>query len=612
MADDKVSVSDRIKPEDFSKIAESIIEELKRRQKNRNDLEKHWAEVDRQVAMIPEKSHKMNANGTEIPERRWMPEIELPLQAQTLEMLTSDSRRLKFPNNKNWFKARAALTDAYLKRFADAGSVFPGERGMDSRTVINQDNADRIAEGVVAHWHGQYDFRGNVDMIDAEAFCYGAGVGRVRSVRRKIMGFEAKLGNREQTIPVYVPRTIKRVYLDDSQNALLHEGVQLGPNVIQTKTVALADLIATAKEGGSDPKAQDGGYIVEQINTLTADKQGNVELVELEGDMVIEKSRETIIERNVVVTAAIGKKSGKDTFGLVRYQEGEGFSTYIVHKYHVEGPASAYPTSPLLKGMPVAKLAAQAMNRLMESAQLKNAPPIGYSRDDPAMMSSGGPVIEPYAQWETVEPIQVYDEVGGDPATMFQIFTGLVQLYSDVTGINPPRLGAQTKSHTTAFAKDVELQQGAVRTVDYVRSSLEGPMTRLLELEYKMGFRDMKSKETIFIEAWNEFINVGKNHLPDIVRFVAIGSGAPAEDAARSQQRLNSAQFALQLDAAAQQLGSPPSVDVAALIRQVLSTGGWQDVDAITLEQQPTQTADGGGNGSQIGAITEQDIGDGI
>lgn len=610
MAKDKVSVSDRIKSEDFSNIAESIIEELKRRKKNRDDLERHWAEVDRQVMMIPEKSHKMNANGTEIPERRWMPEIELPLQAQTLEMLTSDSRRLKFPANRNWFKARAALTDDYLKRFADAGSVFPGERGQDSRTIINQDNADRVAEGIVAHWHGQYDFRSNVDMIDAEAFKYGAGVGRVRSVRRKIMGFEAKLGSREQTIPVYVPRTIKHVYLDDSANALMHEGVQLSPSQIQTKTVALADLVATANEGGTNPADQDGGYIFDQIKTLTADKHGNVELVELEGDMVIEKSRETIIERDVIVTAAIGKsRAGKNTFGLVRYQEGEGFSTYIVHKYHVEGPTNAYPTSPLIKGMPIAKVAAQAMNRLMEAAALKNAPPIGYSRDDPALMSSGGPVIEPYAQWETVEPINVYDEVGGDPATMFAVFTGLVQLYADVTGVTPPRLGAQTKSHTTAFAKDVELQQGAVRTVDYVRSSLEGPMTRLLELEYKMGFRDMKSRETIFIEAWNEFIVIGKNHLPDIVRFVGIGSGAPAEDAAQSQQRLNSAQFALQLDAAAQQLGSQPSIDVAALIRQVLSTGGWQDVDAITLEQESQQPPEGGGNGSSIGALAEQDIG---
>ena len=84
MADEKVSVSDRIEPAELPKVAEAVIEELKRRQKDRLDLEKHWAEVDRQLAMIPEKSHKLNAAGNVIPERAWMPEVELPLQAQTL------------------------------------------------------------------------------------------------------------------------------------------------------------------------------------------------------------------------------------------------------------------------------------------------------------------------------------------------------------------------------------------------------------------------------------------------------------------------------------------------------------------------------------------------
>jgi hypothetical protein len=584
MADEKVSVSDRIDTAELPKVAQAIIDTLKQREKSRSDLEKHWAEVDRQVAMIPEKSHKMNAKGNVDPDKVWMPEIELPLQAQTLEILTADNRRFKFPKNRNWFKARAALTDEYLARFGEAPSLFPGERGSGSRAIMNQDNGDRLAEGMVAHWHGQYDFRGNIDVIDAEAVKYSCGVGRVRSVRRKIMGHEVKIGNREQTMPVYVPRSIKNVYLDDSQHALMHEGVQLGPNIIQTRTVNLADLKASALEGGEDRKDPNGGYIFEQIKRLTADNNGNVKLVELEGDLVHETSRETIIERNVVVTAAIGEKGDKSTFGLVRYREGEGFCTYVVHKYHLEGPDDAYGTSPLIKGMPIAKIAAQAMNRIMESAQLKNGPPLGYGRDDPTFAATGGPVVEPYAQWESLEEVKVYVEIGGDPNTMFQVFAGLVQLYADVVGVNAPRLGAQTKSHTTAFAKDVELQQGAVRTIDYVNSSLEGPMTRLLDLEYKMGFRDMKARETIFIEAWNEFVTIGRKHLPDIVKFTAIGAGAPAEDALQQQNRLAAVQFALQLDAAAQQAGAPPSIDIPAMIRQVLSSGGWQDVDAIILD----------------------------
>ena len=593
MAEKTVSVSDQISPDDFPLVAKELLDTLEQRKKDRGDLERFWREVDRQLRMEPEKSHKLNHQGNAIPERAWMPEVELPLQAQTLEILTADNRRFKFPNNRNWFKARAALTDGYLQKFAEAPSIFPGERGNNSRTVMNQDNGDRLAEGMVQHWHSQYDFRGNVDIIDAEAFKYGSGVGRVRSVRRKIMGHEAKLGNREARIPVYVPRSIKHVYLDNSQHALMHEGVQLGPNIIQERTVALADLKASATEGGSDPSDPNGGYIFDQIKRLEADKHGNVLLAELEGDLVHETSQSTIIERDVVVTAALGAgKSGeKMTHGLVRYRKGEGHCTYIIHKYHGESPDDGYGTSPLVKGMPIAKIAAQTMNRLLESGQLKNAPPLGYDRDDPAFSEVGGPVVEPYAQWPSVGDIKAYVEIGGDPQTLFAVFTGLVQMYSDVVGVNPPRLGAQTKSHTTAFAKDVELQQGAVRTIDYVRTTLEGPMTRLLDLEYKMGMRDMKSKQTIFIEAWNEFVTVTKGHLPDIVKFNAIGAGAPAEDALQAQSRLTSLQFALQLDAAAQQAGQPPSIDIATMIRQVLSQGGWQDVDAIINENEPAPQA---------------------
>jgi hypothetical protein len=610
MADEQVSIEDRIGPELLPKVADSIIDEYKRRKDNRKDTVKIWNEVDRQVAMKPDKSHKLNASGSADSTRAWFPEIELPLQAQTLEMLTADSRRLKFPSNRNWFRCRAALTEDYLTRFEKAASPFAGERGRGSRSVINQDNADRLAEAMVAHWHAQYDFRGHIGVIDAEAFRYSCGVGRVRGVKRKMLGHKVMpTGNREQIIPVYVPRSIKTVYPDDSQSALMHEGIQLGPNVIQTKVMKLVDVKAAAKEGGSDASDQDGGWIWNQVKLLKADKNGNVELVELEGDLVIEESMSTTIHRDVVVTAAIGAKSGSTaTHGLVRYREGPGYSSYVFHHYHMESASDVLGTSPLIKGMPVAKLAAQAMNLLVESGQLKVTPPVGYDKDDPAFAASGGPVIEPMALWESLDGIQVFSDVGGDPQVLFEIFAGMVQLYADVTGVNAPRLGAETKSHTTAFAKGVEREQGAVRTVDYVASDLEGPMTRLLNLEYKIGFQHMRNRETVYIEPWEEFVTIGRRHLPDIVRFAAIGSAAPADNAQRNQDRLQSAQLALQLDASAQQMGHEPTLDLPTLIRQVLSMGGWQDVEALTPDLDAASAAAGEAMPAQVGAITEQGV----
>lgn len=594
MATSEVSVSQSIEPRDFPLIAEAIVDELRRREQKRRDLEAHWKEIDRQLRMEPECSHKLLSNGQKDPRRAWMPEVELPLQAQTLEMLMADVRRMIFPANRDWFQARAALTDQYIKRFNDAGSPFPGERsekGDGPRAVLNQDNGDRLAQAVVSHWHSQYDFRAHIDVIHAQALAYGFGVGRLKKVRRRVLGHDARLtGFEDQRIPVYLPRDVKKVYLDDSMHAVMHEGHSLGPNILQKRTMKYADLVAQAEAGGTNPKSEEGGFILSEIKRLTPKEDGTIDLVELEGDLVIERSSETIIEQDVIVTAAVGAQNGKDTFAFIRYREGEKFSSYIIHEYHREGPGHLYGASPLLKGMPVAKAAAQAMNRVIESAQLKNSPPIGYSRDDMAFAHSGGPVVAPYAQWPTTDELKAYTEVGGEPAQLWGIFAGLVQLYTDVTGVNPPRLGAQTKSHTTAFAKDVELSQGAVRTVDFVRSVLEGPMTRLLQLEYRMGLSLMRGRQTLYVEQWNEFVTVKRDHLPDIVKFTAIGSGAPAEDLAKSAQRQAAAQMALQIDSFAVSLGREPKIDHGKLIEQVLNDGGWTDVSAIT---RPEESAEG-------------------
>ena len=70
-----VSVSDQIEPGDLPKIADTIIEEHRARKKRRENLEKHWDEIDRQLRMEPEVSHKMLANGQRDPLRAWMPEV---------------------------------------------------------------------------------------------------------------------------------------------------------------------------------------------------------------------------------------------------------------------------------------------------------------------------------------------------------------------------------------------------------------------------------------------------------------------------------------------------------------------------------------------------------
>ena len=164
-----------------------------------------------------------------------------------------------------------------------------------------------------------------------------------------------------------------------------------------------------------------------------------------------------------------------------------------------------------------------------------------------------------------------------------------INLYAELTGVLPARLGAQTVSHTTAFAKDAELQRGAVRTVDYVRQTGHGPVTRLLDVMYDMGRRSLSSSQKIsfWIDAYGGFVNIGKDELPEKAAFEWFGSGGPAEEQAKTPMRFQSLLQALQMDQINIQLGGQPVIDIEAAVREVLREGKWTDVDAITRIARP-------------------------
>ncbi len=559
---------------DLPLIAEQLVVENDRRKENRKDLEKQWDEVDRQIAMEPELSHKLKPSGAKDPDLAWLPETELPLQAQTQETLVADGRRLIFPRDRDWFRARAALTEEYLQRFSNAETPIPKETGR-FEGALNQDNADRLVQAALGHYHRQYNLPAHVDLINSEAYSYGFGVGRLWPVKKKILSHSMKGSPSMREVPVLLPRSARDVYFDDTQHAVMHEGFEIGPNTHLRQKKKLADLRAAAQS--------DDSFIKSQLALLEADKNGEVECVELEGDLVYETSRETVVIRDVLITAARGKGT-KTTHGIIRQRPGRG-NTYLKFDYNLENTHQVTGSSPLLKGAPVNRLAAQTMNRIIESGQLRNGPPLGYPRDDPYFAANGGPRVHPNAQWETTEEVNVYSEIGGDPAVLFQIFTGLVQLHGEVTGVNSTRLGAETKSHTTAFAKDIEDQRGTSRTVDYVNSTLDGPLQHFLEMEYRFALSNWR-KDIVYVEAWDEFIELERDHLPDIVMLKALGANAPAEDAARNQAELAAFQFALQLDQLAVQFGKDPKLDHGKMIERVLRKGGIQDISEVTTEEQ--------------------------
>lgn len=576
----KIGKQKRFDKRDFKLIAEQVCDEYDARKSKRKDREKEWKEVDRQLRMEPDTLFKTLPNGAMDVTKAWMAEMELPLQSQTLEVLTADARRMMFPDSGSWFAAHAMMTDDYLEKVDFTSLVAGDENEIPSK--INQDNIDKIVESYLQSLHSHYDFEGAIDLANAEAFKYGVGMVRVRMARKSVYMRTARGIEKEtQKIPVVFPRSIRDTYLDDRKYTVMNEGLVLGPSTIACKTQKYEDLILAANKGNNDPLDDDGGWMPANLKGLEHDGKGAIELLEYEGDMIVPRQTvSSLFLPGVIVTVAKGRSGGKSEARVVRLRfKDVPLSSYIEFPYHKESVDCAYAASPLMKGRTVQASATSALNRLMDAAALNIEPPVRYSRDDSAFAQAGGPMIYPGAQWSTLDPVQ--DVRIGDPSAMFSIYSGFLRQYADLTGINAPRLGEQTVSHTTAFAKEAELSRGTVRTVDYVRSSLKGPMTQILNMEYYLGRKNMKGRMDIYSQAYGGWIALEKQTLPERVVFEAHGSGGPAEQQQKIQSRIASLQMALQMDQLNVQMGGQPKVDLGAAIEQVLREGGWTDVNAI-------------------------------
>lgn len=581
----------RFDQRDWKYIADYVIQTLESRKKDREDIEKQWKEIDRQVAMKPSVEFKKLANGQVDSKKRWMAETELPLQAQALEVLTSDSRRMMFPDSGPWFGANVKMTDELLEKL-NFESIILGDKSQVP-TEFNQDNCDKIAEGFLNHCFRQYDHAGRFDQINAESFKYGMGVGRARLEKKNVYIHESRgVRKQEQRIPVIVPATIKNTYLDNPKPSM-HSNQVLGAAHIWHDYVRYENLALAANKGSNDPEQEDGGWMPSQLSKVEPDKNGYVQVIEMEGDIIIpRKTVRSVVVPGAIITVAVGgaeSVGGSATRAVVRLRfRRQPFSSYLLFPYHFEGADQIYPTSPLMKGRTVQSAATDALNRFLDSAMLKNAPPVGYDPSSPQLAQMGGPAIEPYGQWPCIDPIKVYIEVGGDPSALMNAFGHLVSLYAELTGVLPARLGAQTRSHTTAYAKGAEIERGATRTVDYVNAQGHGPITRWLDIAYQLGRGALSKNQTVafFIEAYGGFVEVTRDQLPDEVEWDWFGSGGPQEKQQKAQAKMGALQAAVQIEVMRRQLQMPPRLNLDSIQDSMLREGGWTDLDAFIGKPQ--------------------------
>ena len=585
MADSDVTEKKRrFDSRDFDSISEFIIDTKDTRKKARKDMEQQWKEIDRQLAMTPNTDYKRGRSGQMKPGMAWMPERELPLQAQTLEILCADARRMLFPDNGPWFRAHGFMSDEYLRK-VDLKSMIAGDEN-DVPSAINQDNVDKLIEGIIGDIHEQSGFFQQVDRFNAESFKYGTGVGRVRKAKKNVYIETARGMAKEQTLlPVFFATSIKDTYLDETPQYVMNEGFVVGPGTIFVKRQKLTDLVLAAQKGSGNPNQEDGGWMPSTLKDLQADNDGCVDVVRWEGDLVVErKTVDNMFIPGALVTVVIS--GGKPRIVKLSFRD-KPFSSDVTQPYHLEHVNSPYGVGPLMKGEPLQAAASEMFCRLLQSAILNTEPPIRYDPDDPQFASTGGPIIEPRALWASssaVEPMKI-----GDPQQLLQAYVTVCTHYADVTGMHAPRLGQQTVSHTTAYAKQQELSQGQVRTVDYANSLLDGAMSRILDMQFSYLQDVWGGERDIWVPDYGGYVRVFKDAIPKACVFEVFGSAGPSEQRARLQDQMAALQQVIQIDMLKRQTGQGKPLDLDILQKMILKGAGYADVDILFASSSASQ-----------------------
>jgi len=574
---------------DWKAIGEFIKAEKERRASARTHKEEQWKEVDRQIRMEAKPRVVVSGTGED-----WFPNIELPLQFDTLEVTVADVKRLIFPRGTEWYNVNAELSDEYIERFERRREIKPLIGSQPLPVKLEQETANTLVKTAIDHYHRLFDFRAHVISFAIEAVKYGSAVARVREVNLPQLSSDFRGVKGDVRGPAMIPCSIKNTYLDDSPHSVMHEGIFSAPSTIRSHFQHLDKLTKAARLGGKER-----GWMIGQIKELEPlgdqdGKKGHVELLEWEGDLVVPRKRgESIFLPNVLVTVAVGNNAPRP----VRFKENPvPFHSYAIGHYMREDLQDPYGVSPLIKGVPLQEAITLIFNSLMAVGALNAEPPIAWDSQDTELAGSGGPIIHPRALWETDAPDRIVPQEIGDVSALLSVYVALLKQYEDLTGNTEARRGERARSHTSATGADIEASQGIVRVQDFVNDMELGPLTSILYMEYAIIKDVMKKPQPVSvgtggIEGW---INMAAADLPDRAIFLVQGSSGQLNERQRIVDFDGANRFALEVQAQAAQLQQPVNINYVEMILERYRFAGINNAEKFirSSEDLPTGTSE--------------------
>jgi len=547
---------------DYDELARSDVAEFDRRKtsEHRIDLEKRWEQVDQQIKLEKIKKNKM------LP--AWFPDTPVPTQANALEVLGADVDQLQFPDNHEFFSVNAEINEEYFDALIADIEFF----GKDEEaTKYDQEDINAITQAALIHAHKQYDFRGQMAQIDVEGLKYGTMCARLRPASRYSFTNDYRgISRFTNKLPALLPISIKHTYLDDKAIEAINSGMIMGSREMFTYKQQVKDIQMAAAKGNSDTQRMDGGWRKDEVSKLEApDKDGYIDLLEVEGDMIIpRRSTEDIYLPNMIVTHAISKGGPV----VIRVRENKLPFNSLMHGTYFKENIGVYGVSPLMKGAPISAAASDMLNVMQATAWMNAGPPIGWNRNDIQLRARGGPDFHPYALWDSMSDIKVHGNLGSISDAR-DAYLALVKQYEEITGVSSPRTGAQTKSHQTAFAVSSEVTRGQTRTVNFVRSKNRGLTTNVLNGELEIMRRDMP-KQAVYVPRFKSYVIISGKSLPKTATMEVLGAGNPAEQAQKDQIKIAVLTNLVKLEAQgiSQQLGGKP-IDIDVVREQMLEIG---------------------------------------
>lgn len=491
----------RLLQKDWDKVEKWVkdVHQTRKTSKFRQDHERVWREVDRQIAMKPMK--KILANGREAP-RSWESAIELGELAEASEIITDDVMRIQFPADKSWFQPHVELDWPLDPK--------TGRKKTDDQ---KQEIADGLLRALMGQQHKDFGFKPRYQLSVKEALHHGSFVAEVRFEKNMLV----KDGDKIRTVgsPVWHPYSMWNAYPDPSPS-VIGGGLFYTGSMVLVEFMPLYRLKQMKTEGWMPERI---ALVKKQTNKNMDDDTEDVELVKFKGDLVIERGDGDIFLPNSEVILANGK--------IVYYAPNPlPYPNVIFGGYERQDVRDPYYTSPIIKQSPTHKMTSIMANEFIDGVKLWVKPPIEYDSNDPEYAANDGPVLAPGAKTATRSMGKGFTQLKvGDPKAALDALVLGKQEMKEGLGVSSNRAGVRDQDRETATAATLANQGAEVRTMGFINNLESLGLLQFLYMQHELNRMEM-TEYTFYNDEMHtpDFIRATKKDIQANAHFDVVGS----------------------------------------------------------------------------------------